>query len=160
MQITRALHESVCAVLSLCAPEVSSYIPYLYIMYSKASRWTITVDYVPSVIQTACSWGERLLLCPSPGIPGRSRVSSVPCFSWVWSYTSTPCSSFFDPDSQFTSFAISVYMFTSSSEGCYGSSTSSNISCTSLSSSSAMLTNKQVLCSFCQYFRLLWGILW
>ena len=99
-------------------------------------------DYVPIVIQTSCSWGEHPLLCPSSVVSGLSRVTTVPGFSWVGSSTFTPCSPFCDPDSLFTLCAISVFISRSSSDGSYSSSTSSNTSCISFSSFSAMLTNK------------------
>ena len=139
-----------CVVLSLCASEVSSYISVFVHIYRKASKRTIATDYVPIVIQTACSWDERPILCHSPEIPGLSRAPSVPCFSWVGSSTSTPCSPFCDPDSLFTSCAISVFIFRPSTEVYYtcSSSTSSNTSCTSHSSFSNMLTNKLLLCFY------------
>ena len=86
-------------------------------------------DYVPIVIQMACSWCEHLLLCPSQRIPGLSQVAIVPCISWVGSSTSMPCSPFCDPNSLFTSSAISVFISRSSSKESYSLSTLSNTSC-------------------------------
>ena len=48
-----------------------------------------------------CLWYKHRLLYSSPGIPGLSRVTIVPPFSWVESSTCTftPHSLFCDPDS-------------------------------------------------------------
>ena len=94
---------------------------------------------VPIVIQMACLWGEHSLPCPSLCGPGLSQVAIVPCFCWVTSFTSPPCSLFCDPDSLFTSCVISVFISRSSSEGSYSTSTSSNTSCTSRSSFSLII---------------------
>ena len=77
------------------------------------------------VTKLAYSWSRLICGASSrekpgtPGVPGFSWVAIVPCFSWVRSFNSTPCSLFFDPDSLSTSSSISVSISRSSSKRSY-----------------------------------------